>query len=150
MFAKFKCAACDAEIEKVQITQERESWISRVIPNLGFLFFIAYMGYIILGKDDFSKDLQLRDVQKQIVGSSLEVVGVVQNTSKKRWERPTIEAEFYSEAGNFLGEISAKISGTIPPRSQEHFSVTEQLIPEKFIPPNGQIKFKITGADTND
>jgi hypothetical protein len=142
MTAKLRCSACGAEHEKLTIVSGgKHQWIFSILAFLPVIWIFWSMR-----DKDFSKDLELRNVQKHISDSTLTVVGAIHNSGGRRWEHPTIEAEFYSESGQFLGELSERVDGSAPPRSDENFSLSFEQIPGRFMSEKVQIKIKITDA----
>ena len=144
MIAKLKCSACGAELDKVTFSWGNKQWI---FVLLGFLPLVWFFWHFSVG-NDFSKDLQLRDVQKNVIGGSLKVIGAIHNVGGRRWEQPTVEAEFYSANGLFLGEKSERLDGTVSPHSTENFSISMSSVPAEFVPEQGRIEIKITDAST--
>lgn len=142
MMAKLKCSACGAELDKLTMSWGGKQWI---LSLLGFIPLI-WIFWRLSADNDFAKDLELRNVQKQIHSGALTIVGVIHNAGRRRWEHPTVEAEFYSEAGQFLGEVSERVDGSIPPRSDENFSLSLKGIPDQFVSDKDQIKIKITDS----
>lgn len=140
--AKLKCSACGAELDKITFSWGNKQWIFML---LGFLPLIWVFWRLSAG-NDFGKDLQVRDVQKKVNGDTLTLVGSIHNGGGRRWEHPTIEAEFYSGSGQFLGEQSKHMDGSVPPRSSENFSLSLRPVPAEFLPDQGRIEIKITDA----
>ena len=88
-------------------------------------------------------------MQKNISGGTLTLVGAIHNAGGRRWEHPTVEAEFYSASGKVLGEKSERMDGSVSPRSTENFSLSMSSIPTEFVPEQGRIEIKITDVHAN-
>ncbi len=145
MKAKIKCSACGAEIENVVFTWGR--WQAAFsIPLLLVAFGLIYLATQGLLPRDFNKDLHLRNIQKDLDGNSLTVLGAVENSGRHRWAHPVIKAEFFTSAGQFVGELSRRLDGSFAPHSTDHFSVSLTDIPKQFVSDQGKIEVKISDA----
>jgi hypothetical protein len=145
MLTKLKCSACGAELDKIALSATKDQWLLGLALSLLVLFPAVSMFWVSSEKD-FGKDLQLREVQKKLQASSLTVIGAIHNAGGRRWEHPTIEAEFYSSSGQFLGELAEDVSGYVAARATEHFSVSLKSVPAEFDPDKDRIEIKISDA----
>ena len=146
MKAKLKCSACGAELDKVTLSWGRvHSLIILPIMLLALIpmFWIVWSMFV---GNDFNKDLHLRNIQNTVSESSLTVLGAIENSGGRRWEHPTIKAEFFTSAGQFVGEQSRRLDGSIAPRSMENFSIKVTDIPQQFVRDQGRIDVKISNA----
>ena len=146
MKAKMKCSNCGAEMSNMSMNWGlKQLWVIVPILILGFLPLIRMTLY----KGDVTKDLAISEVRTKMVGSSLEVIGLISNSSGREWSGVTIEAEFYDPSGVFLDERTQYLQSTIGGHAKEHFKVTVSSPPE--LAAEGVIKptMKISGGHTS-
>lgn len=146
MKASMKCSNCGAEMSNLNMTWgRRQVWF--IIPAMlfGFLPLIKMTFF----KSDVTKDLKISDIQTRVSGQSLEVVGLITNSSNHQWSNISVEAEFFDASGNFIDEASQYMRSDIAGNSQEHFKVVIASPPEAAM--TGAIKpsVKISGGHTS-
>ena len=94
-----KCSNCGAEMSNMNMTWGRKQmWFMIPIMLLGFLPLIKMTFF----KGDITKDLKVSDIQTRASGRSLEIVGLITNSSSREWSGITVEAEFFDASGKFL------------------------------------------------
>ena len=141
-----KCSNCGAEMSNLNMTWGRKQmWFIIPVMLLGFLPLIKMTFF----KGDMSKDLQISDTQTRVSGRSLEVVGLITNSSSREWSGITVEAEFFDASGNFIDEASEYMRSNIAGNSKEHFKIVISSPPEIAL--SGAIKpvVKISGGRTS-
>lgn len=146
MVAKLKCSACGVQVDQIKMPASRDKRNAAIILTLPFIAVVCWLVWDSFSAPNFHQDLQLKTTQTQVNDGILTLDGLIDNTSGKSWENLTIEAEFYSETGQFLGEISKKAEVISRPDSKSDFSLIMKPIPPTFIPGKGQIKTKVTNA----
>ncbi|MEO8613991.1 MAG: FxLYD domain-containing protein [Luteolibacter sp.] len=146
MKAIMKCSNCGAEMSNMNMTWGRKQmWFIIPVMLLGFLPLIKMSFF----KGDVTKDLKISDIQTRTSGRSLEIVGLITNSSSREWSGITVEAEFFDASGNFLDEASEYLRSDIGGNSKEHFKITIASPPEGAA--SGSIKpvVKISGGHTS-
>lgn len=84
MKAKMKCSNCGAEMSSINMSWScgwKQYLFIVPILILGFLPLIK----ITMFKGDVAKDLVISDVKTKMVGSSLEIIGLITNSSGRDW-----------------------------------------------------------------
>jgi hypothetical protein len=145
MKAVMKCSNCGAEMSDIKMTWGRKHlWFLIPILLLGLLPTIK----MTLFKDDPLKDLAVTDIQTRVSGKSLEIVGVITNSSSREWLGVTVEAEFFDASGKFVDESTGHLDSEIRSKSKEHFKIGISSPPDEAL--SGSIKpvVKISRAYT--
>ncbi len=143
MKATMKCSNCGAEMSNLSMNWGRKQlWFIVPILILGFLPLIKMTFF----KGDVTKDLAISEVKTKMVGSSLEIIGLITNSSGREWSGVTIEAEFYDSSGEFLDEASQYLRFAIGGHAKEHFKIKVSSPPELAV--KGAIKptVKVSGG----
>ena len=146
MKASMKCSNCGAEMSNLNMTWGRKQmWFIIPVMLLGFLPLIKMTFF----KGEIAKDLKISDIQTRASGRSLEVVGLITNSSSREWSGITVEAEFFDASGNFIDEASEYMRSDIAGNSKEHFKIVISSPPETAL--SGAIKpvVKIAGGHTS-
>ena len=146
MKASMKCSNCGAEMSNLNMTWGRKQlWFIVPITVLGFLPLIKMTFF----KGEVAKDLSISEIQTRTSGRSMEILGLITNSSGREWSGVTVEAEFFDAAGNFLDEESDLLSSNIAGHSKEHFKIVISSPPESAV--TGDIKpvIKISGGHTS-
>ncbi len=135
---QIKCPHCDKNLSNVSMSN-KQMWLILPFLLIGFLPLIK----IFFFKPDASKDLAISEYKTKVVdGDTLEILGVITNSSKREWSSVSVEAEFYSKEGEFLDEENQYVRGDIAPNSNENFKITLRRPPELAL--NGTIQPKLT------
>ena len=123
----------------------KQMWFIIPVMLLGFLPLIKMTFF----KGEIAKDLKISDIQTRASGRSLEVVGLITNSSSREWSGITVEAEFFDASGNFIDEASEYMRSDIAGNSKEHFKIVISSPPETAL--SGAIKpvVKIAGGHTS-
>jgi hypothetical protein len=146
MKAIMKCSNCGAEMSNMNMTWGRKQmWFIIPIMLLGFLPLIKMTFF----KGDITKDLKVSDIQTHVSDRSLEIVGLITNSSSREWSGITVEAEFFDASGKFLDEASEYLRSDIAGNSKEHFKIVITSPPEDAL--GGSVKpiVKISGGHTS-
>jgi len=141
-----KCSNCGAEMSNMNMTWGRKQmWFIIPVMLLGFLPLIKMSFF----KGDVTKDLKVSDIQTRTSDRSLEIVGLITNSSNREWSGLTVEAEFFDASGNFLDEASEYLRSDIRGNSKEHFKIVIDSPPEGAV--SGSVKpiVKISGGHTS-
>jgi hypothetical protein len=146
MIAKMKCSNCDAEMTDLKLSWGKKQLLLIIpIMVLGF----APLIMMTVFKGDASKDLVVSEVKTRTAGSSLEIVGLITNLSRRTWSGVSVEAEFFDSSGEFIDEAGQYLRSNINGHSEEHFKITIKSPPQEAA--SGEIKpvVKISGGHTS-
>ena len=146
MKTQIKCSNCGNEFENINVDWGRKQfWLILPIILIGF-YPLAKM---TLFKSVISKDLSISEVETKVVGNSLEIIGLITNSSRNEWSGVSVEAEFYDASGKFLDEESQYLRTDIAGNSKEYFKINLSSPPEDAINGIIQPKLKLSGGHTS-
>lgn len=140
-----KCSNCGAEMTNMNMTWgKKQMWFLIPVMLLGFLPIIKMTFF----KGDATKDLAISDIETRAAGRSLEIVGLITNSSGREWSGVTVQAEFFDASGKFVDEASEYLRSDISGNSKEHFKIVISSPPDAAL--NGEMKpvVKISGGHT--
>ena len=104
------------------------------------------MARLFLFKGNISKELVISDVEKRLIGGSLEIVGLIANNGSHDWSGVTIEAEFFDGSGVFLDEAQEYLRGNVSGGANEHFKITIRNPREPMTSVENKMVVKISGG----
>ena len=114
MKATMKCSNCGAEMTNLNMTWgKKQMWFLIPVMVLGFLPIIKMTFF----KGDATKDLAISDIETRAAGRSLEIVGLITNSSSREWSGVTVQAEFFDASGKFVDEASEYLRSDISGRA---------------------------------
>lgn len=149
MQANLKCSHCGAEISNLTLSWGKKQWLYMLpcilIAPLMFLPVI----WLRNSRGEISKDLTVGSVEKRVNGSNIEIVGIVTNHSKNRWEGVNVEVEFYDDAGKFVDEERSFLNMDIQPSSDEHFKIIVHSSDPTVLEGNAKAVVKISSGRTS-
>jgi hypothetical protein len=146
MKASMKCSNCGAEMSNLNMTWGRKQmWFIFPVMLLGFLPLLKMTFF----KGDVTKDLQISEIQTRTSDRSLEIVGLITNSSGREWSGITVEAEFFDASGNFLDEANEYLRSDIRGNSKEHFKIVISSPPDAALSGNIKPVIKISGGHTS-
>ena len=146
MKAQMKCSNCGAEIENLNMSWgKRQLWLVLPILVIGFYPLVK----LTLFKSVVTDDLSISSVETKIEGSSLEITGIITNSSNNEWSGISIEAEFFDNSGKFIDEASHYLRSDIPGKAKEHFKITINNPPQAALNGEMQPKLKLSGGHTS-
>lgn len=141
-----KCSNCGAEMSNLNMTWGRKQlWFVIPVMLLGFLPLIKMSFF----KGDVKKDLAISEIETRASGRSLEIVGLITNSSSREWSSITVEAEFFDASGKFIDEASEYMRSDIAGHSKEHFKIVISSPPEAALSGAIQPVVKISGGHTS-
>ncbi len=141
--AKLKCSNCGEEISTFNMPSRWKHLLFMVpILLIGFL----PMARLFLFKGNISKELVISDVEKRLIGGSLEIVGLIANNGSHDWSGVTIEAEFFDGSGVFLDEAQEYLRGNVSGGANEHFKITIRNPREPMTSVENKMVVKISGG----
>lgn len=122
--------------------------------QLLFIVPIIILGFfplmkMTLFKGNVSKDLVVSEMKTRAVGSGLEIIGLITNSSGRTWSGVTVEAEFFDSSGEFVDEASQYLRSEISGHSQEHFKITIKSPPQDTTNEAIQPVLKVSGGHTS-
>ena len=146
MKAKIKCSHCGSEMTNMNIDWGRKQfWWTLPFMFLGFLPMIKMTFF----KGDITKDLSISNVETRVVGSSLEIVGLITNNGNHEWSGITVEAEFFDSSGAFVDEASEYLRSDIRSKQEEHFKIVITEPHSQVLSSSINPKLKIAGGHSN-
>lgn len=145
MIAKMKCSSCGAEMSNLSMTWPRKYWLFMIpVMVLGFLPLIRMTFF----KGDYTRDLHIQDVQKRSQGSSLEILGLIENTGGRTWSSVTVEAEFFDASGAFIDEEVSSLRSDVAAHGREHFKITVRSPSSAILASDVKMQVKVSGGHT--
>ena len=97
-------------------------------------------------KGDFRKDLEVKVLEKRVTDSQFAILGTIQNTGKTQWKNIELDAEFYSDKGQFVDEASDRVSSSIEPGAVEHFKIEIRKPSELVRSESTRMELKVADA----
>lgn len=141
-----KCSNCGAEMSNLNMSWGRKQiWFIVPIMLLGFLPLVRMTFF----KGDPMKDLSISDVQKRSVDRSLEITGLISNSSSRTWSSVSVEVEFFDAAGQFVDEANERIDSDIGSHAKEHFKIRISSPSQQITADGVKHVVKIAGGHTN-
>jgi hypothetical protein len=93
-----------------------------------------------------SDDLEITNYDIKVAGKEMVVVGMISNLSDSAWKSVSIEAEFFDESGNFIGEGKDYTGSDIYAKGKENFEVRFRYLPEAVLAGKATTKLKVAGG----
>ena len=141
---KLTCPHCDKEITTVKMGYNaKQALVIIPILLLGLLplFFITSQSRSLA-----SEDLEITNFDIRVEGKEMVVTGMISNLAESAWKSVNIEAEFFDESGNFIGESDDYIGSDIHSKANENFEVRFRYLPETVLAGKATTKLKVTGG----
>jgi hypothetical protein len=143
MNAKLKCSNCGAEISNLTFSWSVKQWLWMLVP---ILLVIVCVFWLVHPRGDFRKELSISVLNTRFSTNDVVVLGVVTNSGKHEWQFVMIKAEFYDKQGRFLDETSEYLSGSVRPRSEEHFRLSLRKPAEEIVTGSPKVAVKVSDA----
>jgi hypothetical protein len=143
MKATVKCSHCGAEITNLNFSWGKKQ-VLWMIPFL--LLCLLPLWRIYQPKGDFRKDLEVNVLEKRVTDSQFAILGTIQNTGKTQWKNIELDAEFYSDKGQFVDEASGRVSSSIEPGAVEHFKIEIRKPSEVVRSESTRMELKVADA----
>ena len=99
-----------------------------------------------LFKPDMQKDLVISESQKRQNGQSLEIIGLITNSSTHKWSSVSVEAEFFDSKGQFIDEASEYLRADVGPSDKEHFKIVIKNPSPGMLAPESKMTLKLSGG----
>lgn len=145
MIAKMQCSNCGAEMSNLNMNWGKKQFLL-IIP----IMLIGFLPLVIMSspKGDPTKVLVVSEVTTRTSGKSFEILGLITNSSGRKWTGIRVEAEFYDSSGVFIDEASEYLRSDISGDATEHFKITIPSPPKEVS--EGGIKpiVKVSSART--
>ena len=116
-----------------------------IIPIL-LLGFIPFLSIFFKSNSLASDDLDITSFDTRVDGKEMVVTGIINNLTDSAWTSVSVEAEFYDEGGNFIGESDDYIGSEIHSKANENFEVRFRNLPEVVLQGDASTKLKIAGG----
>jgi hypothetical protein len=141
---KISCPHCDKEISALKIEHSaKQRLVVVLIILLGLIpFFVITSQSRSLASDD----LEITNYDIKVAGKEMVVVGMISNLSDSAWKSVSIEAEFFDESGNFIGEGKDYTGSDIYAKGKENFEVRFRYLPEEVLAGKATTKLKVAGG----
>jgi hypothetical protein len=143
MNAKLKCSNCGAEITNLTFSWGIKQWLWMLLPILLAIVCVFWLAH---SRGDFRKELSISVLNTRFSTNEVAVLGVVTNSGKHEWQSVMIKAEFYDKEGRFLDEASEYLSGSVRPRSEEHFRISLRKPAEEITTGSPKVVVKVSEA----
>jgi hypothetical protein len=141
---KISCPHCDKEISALKIEHSaKQRLVVVLIILLGLIpFFVITSQSRSLASDD----LEITNYDTKVAGKEMVVVGMISNLRDSAWKSVSIEAEFFDESGNFIGEGKDYTGSDIYAKGKENFEVRFRYLPEAVLAGKATTKLKVAGG----
>src|SRR5262245_2797090 len=111
MNATVKCSNCGAELSNLTLSWGKRQWLWSLMAFLPLVCISIWFISISRSSRDYVREiettlLETRPLQNGPSGG-LYVLGRMKNVGKHTWERISIQAEFFDEAGRFMDEATS-------------------------------------------
>lgn len=143
MNAKVKCSNCGAEITNLTFTWGMKQWLWMLVP---IVLAIVCAFWIAYPRGDFRKELSISVLNTRFSTNEIAVLGTVTNAGKHEWQSVMIKVEFYDKEGRFLDETSEYLSGSVRPRSEEHFRLSLRKPGDEIVAGSPKVIVKVSEA----
>jgi len=141
---KISCPHCDKEITTLKMGYNAKQALV-IIPIL-LLGFIPFFSIFFKSNSLASDDLDITSFDTRVDGKEMVVTGIINNLTDSAWTSVSVEAEFYDEGGNFIGESDDYIGSEIHSKANENFEVRFRNLPEVVLQGDASTKLKIAGG----
>ena len=116
-----------------------------IIPIL-LLGFIPFFSIFFKTNSLASDDVEITSFDTRVDGKEMVVTGIINNLTDSAWKSVSIEAEFFDESGNFIGESDDYIGSDIHSKANENFEVRFRYLPEAVVAGKATTKLKVAGG----
>jgi hypothetical protein len=141
---KISCPHCDKEISALKIEHSAKQWL--VVVLIILLGLIPFFVITSQSRSLASDDLEITNYDTKVAGKEMVVVGMISNLSDSAWKSVSIEAEFFDESGNFIGEGKDYTGSDIYAKGKENFEVRFRYLPEAVLAGKATTKLKVAGG----
>ena len=141
---KISCPHCDKEITTLKMGYNAKQALV-IIPIL-LLGFVPFLSIFFKSNSLASEDLEITNFDTRVEGKEMVVTGMISNLAESAWKSVSIEAEFFDESGNFIGESDDYIGSDIYGNGNENFEVRFRYLPEAVLAGKATIKLKVAGG----
>jgi hypothetical protein len=141
---KISCPHCEKEISTVKLGYNAKQALV-IIPIL-LLGFTPFFVTIFESKPLASDDLEITNFDTRVDGKEMVVTGMISNLSESAWKSVSVEAEFFDESGEFIGEDKDYTGSDIYANGKENFEVRFRYLPEAVVAGKATTKLKVAGG----
>jgi hypothetical protein len=90
--------------------------------------------------------LEITNFETRVDGKEMVVTGMISNLAESAWKSVSVEAEFFDESGNFIGESDDYIGSDVYGNGNENFEVRFRYLPEAVLAGKATTKLKVAGG----
>ena len=141
---KISCPHCDKEISALKIEHSAKQWL--VVVLIILLGLIPFFVITSQSRSLASEDLEITNFDTRVDGKEMVVTGMICNLAESAWKSVSIEAEFFDESGNFIGERDDYIGSDVNGNGNESFEVRFRYLPEAVLAGKATTKLKVAGG----
>ena len=141
---KISCPHCDKEISALKIEHSAKQRLMVVLIIL--LGLIPFFVITSQSRSLASEDLEITNFDTRVDGKEMVVTGMISNLAESAWKSVSIEAEFFDESGNFIGESDDYIGSDVNGNGNENFEVRFRYLPEAVLAGKATTKLKVAGG----
>ena len=141
---KISCPHCDKEISALKIEHSAKQWL--VVVLIILLGLIPFFVITSQSRSLASEDLEITNFDTRVDGKEMVVTGMISNLAESAWKSVSIEAEFFDESGNFIGEFDDYIGSDVNGNGNESFEVRFRYLPEAVLAGKATTKLKVAGG----
>ena len=141
---KISCPHCDKEISALKIEHSAKQWL--VVVLIILLGLIPFFVITSQSRSLASEDLEITNFDTRVDGKEMVVTGMISNLAESAWKSVSIEAEFFDESGNFIGESDDYIGSDVYGNANENFEVRFRYLPEAVLAGKATTKLKVAGG----
>jgi hypothetical protein len=141
---KISCPHCDKEISALKIEHSAKQWL--VVVLIILLGLIPFFVITSQSRSLASEDLEITNFDTRVDGKEMVVTGMISNLAESAWKSVSIEAEFFDESGNFIGDHDDYIGSDVNGNGNENFEVRFRYLPEAVLAGKATTKLKVAGG----
>ena len=116
-----------------------------IIPIL-LLGFVPFLSIFFKSNSLASEDLEITNFDTRVEGKEMVVTGMISNLTESAWKSVSVEAEFFDESGQFIGEGKDYTGSDIHANGKENFEVRFRNLHEVVLQGDASTKLKIAGG----
>ena len=141
---KISCPHCDKEISALKIEHSAKQWL--VVVLIILLGLIPFFVITSQSRSLASEDLEITNFDTRVEGKEMVVTGMISNLTESAWKSVSVEAEFFDESGQFIGEGKDYTGSDIHANGKENFEVRFRNLHEVVLQGDASTKLKIAGG----
>ena len=118
----WSCPSCGNPVPAVALKQGR--WWQH-LAGLVCMLPALFLMYYVVRADNYTPDANLVVLhhEQQDRGSTLQIVGTIDNRGDKSWKWVKIQADFYDQSGKFVDQVTEHADWVIAPGQKRNFKI---------------------------